>query len=556
MNLYKYKQYAEDVVSGKVVACKWIKLACKRYLDWFERDEYEFRQDKADKVVNFIEKLRHFKDNHAGKYFILEPWQKWVLYNCFGFYHKGTDNRVIQQMLLFIARKNGKSIFSAAIALYLLIGEQVRGTQVLNVANNRKQAGLLFDMEQKLLRSIDPKYKYFRITRDTIRFDKKDSYATVLSSDASGLDGFGGHFICDESHEYKSSRLWSVLIDGQVSMQNPMAINCTTAGFNLAGYFLFDSTEVCKDILLGLKEDDTQFAAIYTLDEDDDWKDKNVWIKANPNLGVSVKYEALEKQVKSAINNPTLETSVKTKNFNMFCSSKTTWIPDHYLIDVLKPVKLEDYEGEQCYIGVDLSTVSDMSAQAVMIPPNPLRELNPDKFIFKIFNYLPETALKESFNAELYSNWHRNNHLTITSGNVIDYNYILNDTIKLSDLLYVAEIDYDTYNATQWAINATEAGFNLEPYSQTLGNFNKPTKMMEILIKSGKVIIDATPIIRWQFSNVELKFDYSENCKPVKSGGDTNKKIDGIIAMLEALGGFLANNNNYSFDAFSVDKLV
>ena len=166
------------------------------------------------------------------------------------------------------------------------------------------------------------------------------------------------------------------------------------------------------------------------------------------------------------------------------------------------------------------------------------------------------SALEEAFNAELYKQWKKNGFLTITSGNVIDYEYILNDILAISEILLIQEVEYDTYNATQWAINATEAGLNLEPYSQTLGNFNKPVKYFEILLKSGRILIDANPIFRWMMNNVELKYDHAENAKPFKAGNDVNKKIDGIIAMLEALGGFLANNNNYSFDAFSVHKII
>lgn len=537
----EYQEYAKDVVEGNIVACDWIKLACKKYLDWFNDDRYEFRKDKADNVVKFIQSLRHYQNEFAGKKFILEPWQKWVLYNVFGFYHKGTNKRVIKKMLLFIARKNGKSFFGAAIALYLLIGERIRGTQVLNVANNRKQAGLLFTMEQKMVKSIDPKYKYFHVTRDTINYDRMDSYATTLASDASGLDGFGGQFICDESHEYKDSKLWDVLISGQGSIENPMAINLTTAGYNLSGYFLYDYTQVCKEILKGLKTDDTQFSAIYTLDEDDDWQDESVWVKANPNLGVTVKLEYLRDQVNNAVNNSSLEVGVKTKNLNLFCQSKDIWIPDKYILNATDDVNLEDFKDEDCFMGVDLSAVSDLTCTAIMFPPNPERKVYPDKYVFKSFVYLPETALEESMNSELYRYWKRKNILIVTSGNVVDYDYILNDQCKINEQTYLVNVAYDSWNATQWAINATDEGLPLAPYSQAVGNFNKPTKYLEMLIRKGMVVIDNNPIVRWSFNNVSLKFDAHDNAKPTKSGNDSSKKIDPVIAMIQALGGFLDN---------------
>ena len=147
------------------------------------------------------------------------------------------------------------------------------------------------------------------------------------------------------------------------------------------------------------------------------------------------------------------------------------------------------------------------------------------------------SSLQDNANAELYKEWKRNGYLTITDGNVTDYDYILKDIQQINKSLYIYKIAYDAYNATQWAINATTEGLPLEPFSQALWHFNKPTKEFERLIKSNKIIIDNNPITRWCFSNVSLKYDHNENCKPIKA--IDMQKIDGVIAMLEALGTYL-----------------
>jgi phage terminase large subunit-like protein len=150
---------------------------------------------------------------------------------------------------------------------------------------------------------------------------------------------------------------------------------------------------------------------------------------------------------------------------------------------------------------------------------------------------LPEAALEEKADKELYKLWKRLGLLTVTPGNVTDYDYITTDILKYREVVNIISVSYDKFNATQWAINATEQGLPLEEYSQTLGNFNRPTKELERLILSGKAVIDNNDITRNCFRNVVLKSDYCGNVKPVKS--QDKKKIDGVIAMIQALGGYL-----------------
>lgn len=537
----KYLKYAHDVVSGKQVAGKLIRLSCQRYLDLMNDTRYEFRPDKCERVLSFVSKLKHYQGKCAGKPFVLEEWQKWIIYSIFGFYYKDSNERLVKKALITVARKNGKSFQIAAIALYMLIADGEPAAQVLNIANNTKQAHLLFEMQQKLVKCLDPKHKYTKTLRDSIQVQKTSSYSQVLSSDSSGHDGSSpSTYILDEVHEMKDSKLWDVMVSGTGFRVSPLGICISTSGFLLNG-FLHNYRDVCIDILEHRKEDDEQFAAIYELDEDDDWTDEKNWVKANPNLDVTVTRKYLEGQIRSAINDSALEVSVKTKNFNMWVSSKEIWISDDKIRKVMSPVNLDDYKDEDCFMGVDLSAVSDLTSTTVMFPPNPDREINPDKFIFKTIIYLPESELTENVNSYLYMIWKRENYLKVTSGNVVDYDYILKDQININDKNYVVNVAYDKWNATQWAINATEEGLPLTPYSQALGNFNGPTKTLERLIRTGMVVIDNNPIVRWAFSNVTLKLDQHENAKPTKANNDKSKKIDPVISMIQSLGGYLEN---------------
>ena len=536
----KYIQYAEDVVNGRINACKYIKEACQRYLDWF--NIYEFREEKVNNVINFISHLKHFVGKHNGKPFILLPYQQWIIYNIFGFYYPNTDKRVINYVYLELARKNGKTAFAAAISLYMLCADGENGSEVEMVANSAKQAKICFDMSSNFLSSIDKKGKYFTRYRDKIKFDKTKSFLQILSSDASGNDGYNSYcFVLDECHEQKDSRLWDVMVSSQGMRENSLAMITTTAGFNLYG-FCYSYRRTCTEILSGLKKDDSQFVAIYTMDDDDDWSDSNNWIKSNPSLGVTVNESYLQQQIEKAKNNTSLEVGIRTKNLNQWISTSDIWISNDLLMDATEKVDLDDFKESTCYIGVDLASVSDLTAVSVMIPID-------GKFYFKTKYYLPQSALKDNSNCELYKDWKRKGYLTITDGNVTDYDYLLSDIIKVSNKLFIDKIAYDAYNATQWAINATAQGLPLEPYSQALWSFNRPTKEFERLIKSGRVVIDDNPITRWCFSNVVLKYDHNENVKPTKL--ENQQKIDGTISMIESLGIYL-NQPQFNNEVFAV----
>lgn len=528
----KFSDYSLSVLSGEKVACEYIRLAAKRYLSFFDEPDMEFRPEKVERVVTFISKLKHFTGAHAGKPFVLSDWQFWIVCNIFGFYWKESGLRVTKNVYLEVARKQGKSAFAAALCLYAMIGDNEPNAEIELVANSRKQAGISFDMCHNFCSSIDPKGKYFKRYRDKIKFDKTKSLLQVLSSDAGGNDGYNAHtFLCDEVHEYKDSKLYDVLKSSQGMRSQPLAIIITSAGFNLYG-FCYNVRKTNIEILFGKKEDKTQFSAIYTLDEGDDWKDEKVWIKSNPNLGITVREQYLREQVQQATNNVSLEVGIKTKNFNVWCQSSSVWINNNYLLRYSRKLDHTDYNGNFCYMGIDLSAVSDLTAVSAMIPL-----VDGDKFYFKTWYFLPESALMENSNAEVYKDWKRKGLLEITSGNVVDYDYIVNKIMEINNELVVQKIAYDSWNATQFAINATSLGLPLEPFSQSLGSFNRPTKEFERLLKSGKIVIDDNEITRWCFGNVVLKTDYNENCKPIKT--EAQQKIDGVISMLEALGIFL-----------------
>ena len=525
-----YYHYVEDVLNGKIVVGELIKLACQRFKDDLQREDIYFNESVVDKAINFIGTLKHFMGKSSGKHFKLENWQQFIIANIVGWYWKDGNTRRFTSSYIEVSRKNGKTALAAALCLYYLIADGEDGEEVDLAANSKEQAKIAFEFCSSFSKQLDPKGKYLKPYRDNVQFALNNSKLKVFAADDSKLDGFNASFgLIDEYHAAKNSKVRDVIKSSMGMRNNPHLCTITTAGFDktLPCYKL-RSTSI--EILNKLKTDDSMFIAIYSLDDKDDWTDKDNWVKCTPNLNVTVTSKYIKEQVQSAINNPSEEVGVKTKTLNLWCDVADVWLPESYIVKASKDIHLEDFRDCECYIGVDLSATSDLTAVSYLIEKDNI-------YYFKTDYYLPESALVDKPDRETYKLWKQQGLITITAGNVTDYDYITNDIVDASNILNIQKIGYDKWNATQWAIHATEIGLPLEEYPQTMGNFNRPTKELERLILSGNTVIDNNEITRWCFRNVELKSDYNGNVKPNK--GIKSKKIDGVIAIIQALGMYL-----------------
>lgn len=536
-----YNQYCEDILTKKIASCEAVFLACKQFKERFNRDDIYFDYEDVDKRIKFVSKMKHWTGVHNGKNFNLLPWQQFAFAGIFGWKWSDNNTRVTKNVLIMPVRKNGKTTLMAAIALVMCTIDGENGAECDFIANSRTQANLGFNACKNLAESIDPRKMVYQRYRDTIKVPHTKSVIQVLCSDSMTLDGYNSSCtLIDEFHAAKDWELYNVMKSSQGMRLQPLTIVCTTAGFLLDGFPLYEMRKVCMDILRGNKTDDTQFSLIYELDDKDDYTDKNNWIKCCPSLNHTVFESYIEDQVQAARNNTALELGVKTKNFNIFCQSVETWIPNDYIKACMQRVDLQDFKDLPCYGAADLSSVSDLTCTTIMFPPDETRDKWPDKFVFKTYLYIPNSALDESINKNIYKNWISRKEAILTEGNVVDYDQILKDQVDLMQDNPYSLFTYDKWNATQWAINATQEGLPLEPYSQALGNFNQPTKYMEMLIRSGKCVIDYNTAVLWCFNNVRLKVDYNDNVKPDKNTKE--QKIDPVISMCMALGGYLSEN--------------
>lgn len=669
-----YKEYAENIINGKIPSCKYVKMACERYLSWFEREDIYFDEEGVERVINFISKLKHFTGKYNNQPFLLEPWQKFIIYNLFGWKKKKDNLRLIRNFYLELGRKNGKALsvntkiptpngyttmgdlkvgdevfdkdgnitrvtfatpimynhkcyevtFSdgekiiadeehnwlvdrwhknnfhvettkeiidngydvvtvplvngkgtkeimairavksvpvrcitvdspshtylcgerntvthntslvAAIFLYLLICDGEANPSLILSANSFRQSQIMYSMCSNYLRSIDKKGKYFTRYRDRILFPKNDGKIQTVASEPQKLDGENcSAFACDELHEAVDSKMWDVLATSCGSRDQSLGVAVTTAGFNKNGYcYQFRKSNI--EVLEGKKVDDTLFCLIYTLDDEDDWCDESNWIKANPNLNVSVKEEFIEQQVNQAKNNPIQEVSVRTKLLNQWLDSSSSWIPMSFVDKSFTKVDLEEFRDEYCYVGVDLGSVSDLTAVSVMIPKD-------DKIYVKNWAFVPESAMDGTPNSMRYRQFRNQGDLIVTDGNVCDYDRVIKLLEEIQEVCPIAKVAYDQWNATQWAISATEKGFPLLPFSQSISSMNRPIKELQRLFLQGNIILDKNQVTRFCLGNCVAIIDNHENVALGKESYE--QKIDVAVAMADAVGAYLSENH-------------
>lgn len=541
----KITTYPWDVLEGKILACENIKLACKRFMDFLDMKDRYFDVGDVERTIRFFQRFRHFTGQYNNKPFILQEWQKFMICGIYGFKWKKDGTRVTRTFILSVSRKGGKSSIISIMAIKALLEEN--NAQVIVAANSASQASILFKMASSYLKSLGGKVdKLFRRFRDRIMFDKTDSSMRVVSADASRLDGLNCNFaVVDEISQAPNSDVYDVLESSMGSRQQPLMCCCTTRSNNQSGFYK-ELEQSGIDVMRGLKQDDSVFCLVYTLDDGDDCEDEKVWKKCSPNLGISVSEDFYRQQITKMKNNPSQTTAIMTKVFNVWTSTSNVWIPQSYTFKVMDKVKMDDFKDKLLYLSFDLASTSDLTCLSAMYEDN-------GTYYFKNWYYLPQEALKTSTNKDNYKKWQIQGFLTVTQGNVTDYDYVMNDIQKLQDNSEgIVRISYDSWNATDFTIRLTEGGFNMKPYSQSIGSMNRPTKAIERLIMEGKnIVIDKNPITLFCFENSVPKPDYNDNIKIIKESYEN--KIDGVIAIIMNYGGFQEENH---YDGALIDGIT
>ena len=525
-----YIKYIEDVLSGKQIEGWFVIKACERAKSWFDRDDIELRYEEVDSKIRLVQKVKQQKGLQAGKPFLLLPFQQFIFMNIFGWYFVGTDKRVINNVLIMMARQTGKTYIASAIAIAIALDKTLPSPTVDFIANSAKQSAIAFGHCKDQCASLDPKGKIFKRYRQQIRIPITGASINILSADDSKLDGRASYFVSDEIHENKNWKIWEILKSGQGSLKNPLAIGISTAGWWIGEeYPLYSMWTSAKNILSGYIEDDSWFYMIFQLDETDDWKDPSVWHKAVPTLGLAVDEDFMRKRIQEAINVPSKEIEIKTKNLNMWCQSSQVWIPKEKIDVVCEKFDLDmfDEEDDVSIVGVDIAEVNDLASISVLVEHD-------DKVYFKSYPFVCKAALKESRWKDFYNRWIDDGYMIFEDDEAIDLDWVINKVEEINEKIPIALVAYDPYRGRQLKAKCYKAGIPCKGVGQGIANFSEPTMTLESYIRMGKqIVIDDNPVTKWCFSNVLLARDVNNNVKPEKSDGRAgHNKIDIVITML------------------------
>lgn len=533
---------------------KYVLLARARHERDLEKSKqpdslYYYDEKAADRAVWFISQLKHFDGEWAGKPFILSDWQEFdIVRPLFGWKKRSDNTRRFRYAYIEVARKNGKSQLSAAIALYLQIADKEPGAQIYIAATKEMQARIVWGQASKM---ID-----LSVFKDQVEQFKSSVYCPALGStliplgrDSRTQDGFSVHGgIVDEYHAHKNAEMLNVLSSGRGARRQPLILIITTAGHENGGPCKAESDRM-KKLLRNELENDEIFAFIATVDNQEDWRNEDEWIKANPNWGVSVYVEGFRSSFKETIESPSKANEFQVKNLNIWMENVSRWVKSSSY-DALDqtPHDLEALKGKRCFAGLDLGVTQDISVLSLAFylkDPAPGEEL-PDIALLNYY-WIPQDSVRERYlnDGVRYPDWVQEGYLRTTPGNTTRYDIIRAFINEAMQTYEIAELAVDQAHAAQLMVQLSDDGLNVVKHSQGLMSMTNPTKSLEELILSKKLKPGYDPVFRWMVLNTVVYADGNGNVKPMKNKSE--EKIDGVVSAAMAVGRLLISPEPQNF---------
>jgi len=528
--------YVEDVLSGKLIVGKLIALAVQRHVDDLNNAHLRslyFSKTAALHALSFFKFIKHSKGEWAGKEFDLAPWQQFILWVLFGWFNKDGSRRY-RYAYIEVARKNGKTTLAAGIGNYLFIADGEPGAEVYSSATSRNQAKICFNEARNMVRASPALKSRVTVYQHNMHIIANASKFEPISSDTRKQEGLNPHgAIIDEYHVHKSTEMYDVIKSALGARRSPLILIITTAGFEKESP-CYRLRKTCIDILSGIKHQDNMFAAIFTLDEDDDWQNEKLWKKSNPNLGISVGLKYLQEEYQSAMNNRgTEEVNFKTKNLNIWTDAAKVWIPDDIWMKGALEINEKKLIGRECYMGLDLSEKYDIEALVLLFPPTG----DDDKFTILPYFWIPAEKVKNKEEAVDYLLWEQQGFVNIVSGNVVDDDLVKELIIACAEKYDVRMLGYDDWNSKKFITDLGKAGFPIEEksskVSQYMSTLSSPTKELYNMVVDGKLNHGGNPILRWMIGNVVLRYDTNNNYRIDKS--KSSERVDGVSATINAI---------------------
>ena len=554
--------YTAAVQSGELPSCLMVRKAVERWFQdmdrckdggdlYFDRRAMQvislFIRGKADSGYTG---LKHYKGEWAGRTFEPEPWEWFVLLSIFCIKYKATKRRKYTYADVYVPRKNGKTTLAAIIALIMLIIDGEPAAEVYAAAVDKAQAKICFDASVEIAKASGlleegSGIKHFR--KGSIVVEDTASAYKPLSKDTKNKDGLNIHCgICDERHAWKTNEIYEVLKTGVGARSQPLIFSISTAGTDTS-YPYFSDLEFLRQVMLGIKQKDNHFIMLYEPDEGDQWDDPKTWAKVNPNYGVSLSRKYMEDECQEAKDKggSTL-VAFQTKNLNMWVDAPEVWIPDDDVAGCNAEFDESELAGADVWVGLDLAASGDITATSFYFP-----KFNVVKYLFIV----PQSKIEENQgrgDVVDYRLWVQQGWLVVCPGKILDHDWYVAYVMNIFPQYKVKGIAFDPWNA--WELKSKMGRYEdvMEAYNQGIKYMYPPSKKIFELVKEHKLNFLHNPIIRWMFRNVVIYMDPNNNYKPDK--GKSRNKIDGVVALCDALGLYLTKTSEGSGQVYTDGK--
>ena len=494
-----------------------------------------FDERKAQRVVRFIEALRHTKGEFHGQPFHLLPWQERIIRDVFGTVRD--DDPTMRQYTtayIEIPKKNGKSELGAAIALNMLINDDEWKAEVYSCASDRQQAAIVFDVAVDMVRQSPALMKRVKIIPSTRRmiYQPTGSIYQVLSSEVATKHGLNvSACIFDELHTQPTRALYDVMTQGSGdARRQPLWFFLTTAGTD-RNSICWEVHQKALDILEGRKNDPRFYPVLFGLPDEADWTSEENWYRANPSLDHTITIDKVRDAFRKAQETPADENQFRQLRLNQWVKQSVRWMPMDKWDECGGVVDPYALEGRTCYAGLDLSSTSDLTALVLVFPPTSEDE----PYIALPFFWLPEETLSLRVRRDHvpYDQWAKRGFIQTTEGNVVHYGFIERFICELGERYDIREIAHDRWNATMMVQTLEDDGFTMVPFGQGFKDMSPPTKELMRIVLEHKLCHGGHPVLRWNMDNAFVRTDPAGNLKLDKE--KSTEKIDGVVALVMAL---------------------
>ena len=578
--MFNYKKYINDCINKKINVCRNTYLAVKRHIDDIEKSKnknypYYFDEKEAERTIIFIQSLVHTKGEWANHKIELEAWEQFIIACIFGWRRKDNKLRRYKKAYIQVSRKNGKTTFASGIGNYCFFCDSPpeAGAEIYYIATKKDQSKIAWSESERQIRkakALNKEAITYKQTSTIIKKNDSASKSKPLGKDSSTEDGLNPHLIIvDEYHAHPDNELLNVLESGMGARRQPLTFIITTAGFDKTSV-CFNEYEYAKQILNNLLTNDEYFCIIY---EPDDIKD--IWVflseykellklqnadlkqlkkledkinsiifQANPNLNISVKDSYLKSRLQEGLDKPYQRTDILTKNLNIWTQASEVWISSERWLKSYahQDIDMEKLKGRKACIGLDLATTRDIAAYSLCFD-----SIEDGPYILLPRFFMPKYNIRQRSKEDKvpYELWAQEGLITLTNGDIIDFDIIEASILNDAKNYEIIEIAYDPWKAIEIVTHLENEGFKMQQIRQSfaVGGLSEGTSLFEKTIDEKKLLHGNNKVLNWMIGCCEVKTDGKDNYLPIKPDRrKTYKRIDGVVASIMALHTVIKNH--------------